>query len=319
MTAPDYDRDTDEVEALLDDPITRYLREIGQIKLLTAAQEVRLARAMRVGRAIAARIAETGDNRPALQRRVALGEAARKHLVQANLRLVVSIAKNYSGRGLSMEDLIQEGNIGLMRAVEEFDHTRGTRFSTYATWWIRQGVGRAVADKARAIRLPVHMTEALNKTRQVRSRLWCELEREPTDAEIARAMGKGRSAAWVARLWEYGRDVCSIDKPVNQAGHDQETDLGAFLADDAEPIEERACHATLQDDIRRILSKIADERARNVIKLRYGLEDGCHRTLEEVARVFGITRERIRQIEAGALRELGNQDELRGYLEGVGA
>jgi RNA polymerase primary sigma factor len=299
------------------DSVQHYLQEIGRVALLTAAEEVELAERIERGRAATERLYSAEELSPAL--RAALltdlssGEDARRHLIQANLRLVVSIAKKYVGRGLSLLDLVQEGNIGLMRAVEKFDYHKGNRFSTYATWWIRQAVTRAIAEQGRTIRLPVHMSESVGQVKRTAERLSQSLERQPTAEEIAIALGQPVDR--VERILEASRRPVSLETPV---GEDGEHTLGDFLQDDdlATPAE-FASRQLLRRDLAVALNHLS-ERERRIIDLRYGLVDGQRRTLEEVGRVLGMTRERARQIEAEALRRLRTPEvglHLRDYLE----
>ena len=298
------------------DSIDTYLREIGRTKLLKAAEEVELAE--RMARGVAARRRLEADEDLSLQARAALradvarGEEARHHLIQANLRLVVSIAKKYVGHGLSLTDLIQEGNIGLMRAAEKFDAARGNRFSTYATWWIRQAVTRAVAEQGRTIRLPVHMSEAMGQVKRTAERLSRSLERQPTPEEIAQALDQ--PVEKVTRTMEAMRRTISLEMPV---GEDGESTLGEFIEDKAQgsPME-AAAEQMMRSDLARALGALTD-REQKILMLRYGLADGQQRTLEEVGRTLGMTRERARQIEAQALRTLRTSDagrHLRDYL-----
>jgi RNA polymerase primary sigma factor len=298
------------------DAVQHYLQEIGRVALLTAAEEVELAERIERGNAAEERVAAeelTLALRRALEQDVQLGNDARRHLIQANLRLVVSIAKKYVGRGLSLLDLIQEGNIGLMRAVEKFDYTKGNRFSTYATWWIRQAVTRAIAEQGRTIRLPVHMSESVGQVKRTSERLAQSLERQPTAEEIAIALGQPLER--IQRVLEAARRPVSLETPVGDEG---EHTLGDFLPDDELPSPTEFASAQL---LRRDLSAALDhlsERERRIIDLRYGLVDGRRRTLEEVGRALGMTRERARQIEAEALRRLRSPDvgqHLRDYLE----
>jgi RNA polymerase primary sigma factor len=299
------------------DAVQHYLQEIGRVPLLSAAEEVELAERIERGKAAARRIQPSEELSPqlrlALRTDVQSGEDARRHLIQANLRLVVSIAKKYVGRGLSLLDLIQEGNIGLMRAVEKFDYHKGNRFSTYATWWIRQAVTRAIAEQGRTIRLPVHMSESVGQVKRVAERLSQVLERQPTAEEIATALGQ--SVDRVARVLEASRRPVSLETPV---GEDGEHTLGDFLQDDEQTTPaEFASRQLLRRDLATALDHLS-ERERRIIDLRYGLVDGQRRTLEEVGRVLGMTRERARQIEAEALRRLRAPEvgqHLRDYLE----
>ncbi len=306
----------DLAEVALDDPVRMYLQEIGQVPLLTAAEEVELAKAME-SRDIAREALASGEvpkeQRYEYQRLIERGIDARRHLIQANLRLVVSIAKKYTSYGLTMMDLIQEGNIGLMRAVEKFDYTKGHKFSTYATWWIRQAITRAIADQSRTIRLPVHMGEAISQVKRTSHKLQQNMQRDPSPEEIADAMGI--SAGKVRRTLEASMHPLSLEMPVGQEGDGR---MGDFIEDDrvATPAE-AATQTMLREQIEEVLDKLP-ERERKIIQLRYGLNDGKYRTLEEVGVEFGITRERIRQIEAVALRKLRHPHlgkKLRGYLE----
>jgi len=304
------------VPELTVDAIQSYLNEIGCVPLLNASEEVELAQ--RIERATAAeRRLASGESlslplRAALQADLARGEEARQYLIQANLRLVVSIAKKYVGRGLSLLDLIQEGNIGLMRAVEKFDVGKGNRFSTYATWWIRQAVTRAIAEQSRTIRLPVHLSETLTQIKRVTERLSQGLERQPTVEEIAAELGY--SLEKVKRALRAMRQPVSLETPV---GEDGDQTLGHFVEDQAQaaPTETAAQHF-MQLDLAAALGELS-EREQRILSLRYGLTDGHHRTLEEVGRELGMTRERARQIEAEALRRLRTSESgshLREYL-----
>ena len=303
-------------DVALDDPVRMYLQEIGLVPLLTAAEEVRLAKEMEDGynaRAALASESVPRELRYDHQRRVEIGVNARRHLIQANLRLVVSIAKKYTSYGLTMMDLIQEGNIGLMRAVEKFDYKKGHKFSTYATWWIRQAITRAIADQSRTIRLPVHMGEAISQVKRTSHKLQQTMQRDPSPEEIADAMGI--TAGKVRRTLEASMHPLSLEMPVGQEGDGR---MGDFIEDDrvATPAE-AATMTMLREQIEEVLYKLP-ERERKIIQLRYGLNDGKYRTLEEVGVEFGITRERIRQIEAVALRKLRHPHlgkKLRGYLE----
>jgi RNA polymerase primary sigma factor len=303
-------------EAALD-PVQHYLQEIGRVALLTAAEEVELAERIERGNAAKLCLAETAElslaARRGLEQSVASSNDARRHLIQANLRLVVSIAKKYVGRGLSLLDLIQEGNIGLMRAVEKFDHRKGNRFSTYATWWIRQAVTRAIAEQGRTIRLPVHMSESVGQVKRTSVRLSESLVLHPTGEEIAIALGQ--PVERIERVLEAARRPVSLETPVGDEG---EHTLGDFLPDEELPSPtEFASSQLLRRDLANALDHLS-ERERRIIDLRYGLVDGRRRTLEEVGRALGMTRERARQIEAEALRRLRSPDvgqHLRDYLE----
>ena len=267
----------------LDDPVRMYLKEIGHVPLLTAEEEVALAQRM-----------EAGD------------EEARHRLEEANLRLVVSIAKRYVGRGMMFLDLIQEGNLGLLKAVEKFDYSKGYKFSTYATWWIRQAITRAIADQARTIRIPVHMVETINKYIRVSRQLLQELGRDPTPEEIARRMGL--SVARVREIMKISQEPVSLETPI---GEEEDTHLSDFIEDEAAPDPaDAASMLLLKEQISEVLTTLAPREA-EVLRLRFGLVDGRSRTLEEVGQNFGVTRERIRQIEAKALRKLRHPVRLR--------
>jgi RNA polymerase primary sigma factor len=299
-----------------DDPVRMYLREIGRVSLLTHAEEMLLAQQVERGDQSAERL-QRGDyllsDRPMLQQIHAEGELARRQLVQANLRLVVSIAKKYLGRGLSFLDLIQEGNIGLMRATEKFEYRKGFKFSTYATWWIRQAITRSISDHGRTIRLPVHVGETINRVKRTAHQLQQTMGREATPDEIGTALGI--SGDKVRRVIDVARQTVSLETPV---GTDGDAVLGDFIEDNSNsaPID-CASQQIIREQIDLVLQKLP-ERERKIIQLRYGLDDGRYRTLEEVGREFGITRERIRQIEAKVLRKLRHPhfgSNLRGYLE----
>ena len=274
----------------IDDPVRMYLKEIGKVPLLTAEEEIDIAQRM-----------EKGD------------EAAKQKLTEANLRLVVSIAKRYVGRGMLFLDLIQEGNLGLIRAVEKFDYTKGFKFSTYATWWIRQAITRAIADQARTIRIPVHMVETINKLVRIQRQLLQELGREPTPEEIGEEMGL--TAERVREIQKISQEPVSLETPI---GEEEDSQLGDFIEDDAAVVPpDAASFSMLQEQLAKVLEGLA-ERERKVISLRFGLEDGHPRTLEEVGREFGVTRERIRQIESKTLAKLrhpSRSSKLKDYLE----
>ena len=299
-----------------DDPVRMYLREIGRVNLLTHAEEMLLAQQVERGDKACERLRSCEcryDERTMLQQAQVEGDAARRHLVQANLRLVVSIAKKYLGRGLSFLDLIQEGNIGLMRATEKFDHRKGFKFSTYATWWIRQAITRSISDHGRTIRLPVHVGETINRVKRTAHQLQQALGREATPEEVGSALGI--SGDKVRRVIDVARQTVSLETPV---GNEGDAVLGDFIEDNSNsaPID-CASNQIIREQIDIVLQKLP-ERERKIIQLRYGLDDGRYRTLEEVGREFGITRERIRQIEAKVLRKLRHPhfgSYLRGYLE----
>ena len=303
--------------AATSDLVRIYLREIGRVPLLTAEDEVELAKTIEAGLFAEEKLgggfpllgAVYGD----LELLVGEGVRAKQRLIEANLRLVVSIAKRYIGRGLVFLDLIQEGNLGLIRAVEKFDYTRGYKFSTYATWWIRQAITRAIADQARTIRVPVHMVETINKLARVQRQLHQELGREATTDEIAAELGLEPER--VAEIQRIAQEPVSLQSPIGE----EESDLGDFIedADAVVPIE-AAAFIMLQDQLERVLCQLAD-REQRIIQLRFGLTDGHPRTLEEVGREFGVTRERIRQIESKTLAKLRHPSRaqmLREYLGG---
>jgi RNA polymerase primary sigma factor len=301
------------------DLFRQYLREIGRIPLLTAAEEVELARQVEAGLFAEERLnAATGpalDETLAddLDRLVVIGRIAKRRLIESNLRLVVSVAKRYVGRGLSMLDLVQEGNLGLIRAVEKFDYARGYKFSTYATWWIRQAMSRALADQARTIRVPVHVVELINRVIRVQRRLLQERGTEPEIAEVAAQLEIEPSR--VTEVLKLAQEPVSLHTPV---GDDEDVALADLIedADAASPVES-AAFLLLRDHLEAVLSTLG-ERERKVVQLRYGLGDGRPRTLEEIGRMFGVTRERIRQIEAKTLSKLRDHtfaDQLRGYLD----
>jgi RNA polymerase primary sigma factor len=298
------------------DLVRIYLREIGRVPLLTAEDEVELAKTIEAGLFAEEKLSGScpmrGCERADLEWLSADGVRAKQRLIEANLRLVVSIAKRYIGRGLVFLDLIQEGNLGLIRAVEKFDYTRGYKFSTYATWWIRQAITRAIADQARTIRVPVHMVETINKLARVQRQLHQELGREATVEEIAAEMGI--EVDRVAEIQRIAQEPVSLQSPIGE----EESDLGDFIedADAVVPIE-AAAFIMLQDQLDRVLCDLSD-REQRIIQLRFGLMDGHPRTLEEVGREFGVTRERIRQIESKTLAKLRHPSRallLREYLD----
>ncbi|QZA32226.1 RNA polymerase sigma factor RpoD [Hydrogenibacillus sp. N12] len=274
----------------ISDPVRMYLKEIGRVPLLTAEEEIELAKRI-----------EQGD------------EEAKKRLTEANLRLVVSIAKRYVGRGMLFLDLIQEGNLGLLKAVEKFDYRKGYKFSTYATWWIRQAITRAIADQARTIRIPVHMVETINKLIRVQRQLLQELGREPTAEEIAKEMDMPVDK--VREIQKIAQEPVSLETPI---GEEDDSHLGDFIEDqEAMSPSDAAAYEMLKEQLEEVLDTLTD-REENVLRLRFGLDDGRTRTLEEVGKVFGVTRERIRQIEAKALRKLrhpSRSKRLRDFLD----
>ncbi|WP_428961352.1 RNA polymerase sigma factor SigB [Micromonospora fluostatini] len=298
------DLDATDERGVSTDLVRAYLNGIGRTKLLTAAQEVDLARRIEAGlfaeEKLTACTPLSVELRADLELVAAEGRAAKDHLLEANLRLVVSIAKRYTGRGMAFLDLIQEGNLGLIRAVEKFDYTKGYKFSTYATWWIRQAITRAMADQARTIRIPVHMVEQVNRMVRARRELSVSLGREPTVAEVARAMDVPEFQ--VIELISYDREPVSLDQAV---GEDGESALGDFVAavDPRDEPGEGATEGELRNEVRVVLSTLS-QREQAVIRLRFGLDDGRQRTLDEVGREFGLSRERIRQIEKVTLLKL---------------
>ena len=287
------DLDISSVQGIgLDDPVRMYLREIGRIQLLTAEEEIELAR----------KIIKGGQ----------AGQIAKRKLVQANLRLVVSIAKKYVGRGMLFLDLIQEGNLGLIRAAEKFDHERGYKFSTYATWWIRQAITRAIADQARTIRIPVHMVETINKLKKITRKLAQDLSRKPTVEELAKAMGITINK--LREIIKVAQEPLSLETPI---GKEEDSRLGDFIEDkEADAPVKTVAHELLREDLAEVLSSLSP-RERDVLRLRFGMDDGRQRTLEEVGQLFGVTRERIRQIEAKALRKLRHPNRSRRLKEYV--
>lgn len=313
----------------VEDPVRMYLKEIGKVPLLSADEEIELAQKMEAGSVavekiplLKERLAETGEEQEkeeiqaeikALQLDVDRGSDAKKRLAEANLRLVVSIAKRYVGRGMLFLDLIQEGNLGLIKAVEKFDYRKGYKFSTYATWWIRQAITRAIADQARTIRIPVHMVETINKLIRVSRQLLQELGREPTPEEIAEEMKM--PVERVREILKISQEPVSLETPI---GEEEDSHLGDFIKDDNVPVPADAATFTLlKEQLEEVLGTLT-EREQKVLTLRFGLEDGRARTLEEVGKEFNVTRERIRQIEAKALRKLRHPSrsrKLEDYLE----
>ncbi|HLZ23375.1 MAG TPA: RNA polymerase sigma factor RpoD [Ktedonobacterales bacterium] len=299
---------TAELESSLDDPVRMYLREIGRVPLLSAAQEVSLAKRMERGK-----IERQKLRREQSLRIIYDAEEAQRALTEANLRLVVSVAKKYIGRGMSLLDLIQEGNIGLIRAVEKFDYTKGYKFSTYATWWIRQAITRAIADQARTIRIPVHMVETINRLIRTSRRLLQELGREPTSEEIGEEMQITPDR--VREILKISQEPVSLETPI---GEEDDSHLGDFIEDHgALAPAEAASHQLLKEQVKDALCGLT-QREQEVLRLRFGLDDGRSRTLEEVGKEFKVTRERIRQIEAKALRKLRHPSRsrrLKDYLD----
>ena len=313
----------------VEDPVRMYLKEIGKVPLLSADEEIELAQKMEAGSVavekiplLKERLAETGDEQEkeeiqaeikALQLDVDRGSDAKKRLAEANLRLVVSIAKRYVGRGMLFLDLIQEGNLGLIKAVEKFDYRKGYKFSTYATWWIRQAITRAIADQARTIRIPVHMVETINKLIRVQRQLLQELGREPYPEEIAKEMNLPVDR--VREIQKISQEPVSLETPI---GEEEDSHLGDFIQDDNVPVPAEAASFTLlREQLVEVLGTLT-EREQKVLRLRFGLDDGRARTLEEVGKEFNVTRERIRQIEAKALRKLRHPSrsrKLKDYLD----
>lgn len=312
----------------IEDPVRMYLKEIGKVPLLSAEEEIELAQKMEAGAVGKEKIAvlekktDGADEAEAeelrqeignLQRDVNLGDEAKKRLAEANLRLVVSIAKRYVGRGMLFLDLIQEGNLGLIKAVEKFDYRKGYKFSTYATWWIRQAITRAIADQARTIRIPVHMVETINKLIRVSRQLLQELGREPTPEEIAEEMSL--PVERVREILKISQEPVSLETPI---GEEEDSHLGDFIQDDNVPVPaEAAAFTLLKEQLVEVLGTLT-EREQKVLRLRFGLDDGRARTLEEVGKEFNVTRERIRQIEAKALRKLRHPSrsrKLKDYLD----
>ena len=332
-----YEEDEVEVEKIVlsvpegvsvEDPVRMYLKEIGKVPLLSADEEIELAQNMEDGAVAIEKInvlkgrldgaseeekAEIKEEIKTLQRDVDKGADAKKRLAEANLRLVVSIAKRYVGRGMLFLDLIQEGNLGLIKAVEKFDYKKGYKFSTYATWWIRQAITRAIADQARTIRIPVHMVETINKLIRVSRQLLQELGREPSPEEIAKEMSM--PVERVREILKISQEPVSLETPI---GEEEDSHLGDFIKDDNVPVPaDAAAFTLLKEQLEEVLGTLT-EREQKVLTLRFGLEDGRARTLEEVGKEFNVTRERIRQIEAKALRKLRHPSrsrKLKDYLE----
>jgi RNA polymerase primary sigma factor len=328
----DFVWDEDESEALRQarkdaeltasaDSVRAYLKQIGKVALLNAEEEVELAKRIEAGlyaTQLMTDLVERGDKLPAAQRRDMMwicrdGDRAKNHLLEANLRLVVSLAKRYTGRGMAFLDLIQEGNLGLIRAVEKFDYTKGYKFSTYATWWIRQAITRAMADQARTIRIPVHMVEVINKLGRIQRELLQDLGREPTAEELAKEMDI--TPEKVLEIQQYAREPISLDQTIGDEGDSQ---LGDFIEDSEAVVAVDAVSFTLlQDQLQSVLETLS-EREAGVVRLRFGLTDGQPRTLDEIGQVYGVTRERIRQIESktmSKLRHPSRSQVLRDYLD----
>ena len=312
----------------IEDPVRMYLKEIGKVPLLSAEEEIELAKNMEAGavakekiailksreeNATEEELAEIKEEIKNLQKDLDAGDEAKKRLAEANLRLVVSIAKRYVGRGMLFLDLIQEGNLGLIKAVEKFDYRKGYKFSTYATWWIRQAITRAIADQARTIRIPVHMVETINKLIRVSRQLLQELGREPSPEEIAAEMNM--PVERVREILKISQEPVSVETPI---GEEEDSHLGDFIQDDNVPVPaDAAAFTLLKEQLEEVLGTLT-EREQKVLTLRFGLEDGRARTLEEVGKEFNVTRERIRQIEAKALRKLRHPSrsrKLKDYLE----
>ena len=317
----------------IEDPVRMYLKEIGKVQLLSADEEIHLAQVIEEGDSYKQRCheiekklrkPESPEAKEELtkklaslkkegQKKIDAGEAAKKRLAEANLRLVVSIAKRYVGRGMQFLDLIQEGNLGLIKAVEKFDYNKGYKFSTYATWWIRQAITRAIADQARTIRIPVHMVETINRLMRTQRTLLQELGREPTQEEVAREMKM--PVERVAEIQKISQEPVSLETPI---GEEEDSHLGDFIQDDNVPMPaDAAAYTLLKEQLLDVLGTLTD-REQRVLRLRFGLDDGRARTLEEVGKVFDVTRERIRQIEAKAVRKLRHPSrsrKLRDFLE----
>ena len=309
------------VALLTGDPVRMYLKEIGKVNLLTAREEIDLAMKIEAGVEAARKLEEAEEQGIELERRERrrlsrveqVGIDAKQQLIEANLRLVVSIAKRYVGRGMLFLDLIQEGNLGLIRAVEKFDYTKGFKFSTYATWWIRQAITRAIADQARTIRIPVHMVETINKVKKVSSQLLHEYGHDPSAEEIAERLEMPVDK--VREIMRVAQEPVSLETPI---GEEEDSHLGDFIPDDDAPVPAEAASQTLLKEQLADVLKTLTPREEKVLRLRFGLEDGRPRTLEEVGKEFNVTRERIRQIEAKALRKLrhpSRSKKLRDFLD----
>ena len=300
---------------VVDDPVKVYLKEIGKVQLLSADEEIELAKKMMDGAKAEELIGEVEDEeeKKFLQKKINAGKRAKNRLAEANLRLVVSIAKRYVGRGMQFLDLIQEGNLGLIKAVEKFDYEKGYKFSTYATWWIRQAITRAIADQARTIRIPVHMVETINRVMRVSRQLVQELGRDPTSEEIAKEMGYPEDK--VREIMKIALDPVSLETPI---GEEEDSHLGDFIPDEDVPAPvEATAHIMLKEQLSEVLGTL-HEREAKVLELRFGLVDGRQRTLEEVGKEFNVTRERIRQIESKALRKLrhpSRSKKLKDFIE----
>lgn len=302
----------------IDDHVKMYLKEIGKVNLLTPEEELSLAKRMADGETAKEQLEETGeeideDTKKQIDLLIADGEKAKKSLAEANLRLVVSIAKRYVGRGMLFLDLIQEGNLGLIKAVDKFDYTKGYKFSTYATWWIRQAITRAIADQARTIRIPVHMVETINKLVRVSRQLVQELGREPTPEELAKELNMPVDK--VREISKISQEPVSLETPI---GEEEDSHLGDFIPDEDAPApSEAASFVLLKEQLGAVLETLSEREAK-VLRLRFGLDDGRARTLEEVGKEFDVTRERIRQIEAKALRKLrhpSRSKKLKDFLD----
>jgi len=300
---------------VVDDPVKVYLKEIGKVQLLSADEEIELAKKMMDGAKAEELIGDCEDEeeKKFLQKQINAGKRAKNRLAEANLRLVVSIAKRYVGRGMQFLDLIQEGNLGLIKAVEKFDYEKGYKFSTYATWWIRQAITRAIADQARTIRIPVHMVETINRVMRVSRQLVQELGRDPSSEEIAKEMGYPEDK--VREIMKIALDPVSLETPI---GEEEDSHLGDFIPDEDIPAPmEATAHIMLKEQLSEVLGTL-HEREAKVLELRFGLIDGRQRTLEEVGKEFNVTRERIRQIESKALRKLrhpSRSKKLKDFIE----